>query len=447
MAVLLIGSTGNGKSTLGNFLLNPHEDHIFGKKQTFTTAQTTRPETQHVLGEKAKIKLANGTAVTWTIIDTPGLNESNEKDLQHMIQIIESVNEMQGVQACIIVIKFASKIDAQYKATLRYYSKLLPSLFERNVLVVLTEFATDARSEALRKKQGIDVDQIIWDTIHEVVDNTNLSYNPQVFLIDCLPYDDNERESHLKERDGLLDFIAKFRPTKPGSLKVAKTDKIKIEDTKKIRSYEGEITGYNKRLQQTNEKAKDALEKTQNKEQEITDKEKYLERLNSILEYFDSSDTVLANSWNLQKKWKLWPVRQTQSFHVKSKWPVCGVQQRTNGHCEWIDFKETQYEVSGKVKGEFFRGLYATVELETEKRLKYAHEIKTTKERIHEVEQHQRSLVEHLKEIQERYYDYIKDIELLKIFIQEKRELIKGLSSDYMSLEEAHQRLLALKED
>ena len=30
-----------------------------------------------------------------------------------------------------------------------------------------------------------------------------------------------------------------------------------------------------------------------------------------------------------------------------------------------------------KVKGEIFRGLFAIVELKTEKRLKYAHEIKT----------------------------------------------------------------------
>ena len=125
MAVLLVGSIGNGKSTLGNFLLNPHEDHIFGKKQTFKTAQTSRPETQHVLGE----------------------------------------------------------------------------------------------------------------------------------------------------------------------------------DTKRIQSYEGEITGYNKRLQQMNEKAKEALQKTQRKEQEITDKEKCLEHFNSNLKVYDSSNSngVIANSWNLKR--------------------------------------------------------------------------------------------------------------------------------------------------
>ena len=365
MAVLLIGSTGNGKSTLGNFLLNPNDDHIFGKKQSFKTAQTTRPETRNVLRRKTDLKLKNGLVVNWTIVDTPGLNESDDKDLHHMIQIIETVNEMKGVQACIIVNKFSSKIDAQYKATLNYYSKLLPSLFERNVLIVLTEFATDRRSEMLRQKQGIDVEQVQRDTVKEVVDHGGLSYDPVVFLMDCLPLEEDEKEANLQERDGLLEYIASLKPSMTGSLRVAKTERIKNEDARNIQSYEGEITGYNKRLQQTNEKAKEALEKTQKKEQEITDIDKSLHRLQAVVEYLDSSDTVVAKSWNLEKKWKIW--RQQQSFDLRSSWPICNVVRKTNGHCEWKDFKQTEYEVSGKVKGEYFRGLYASVELETMK--------------------------------------------------------------------------------
>ena len=38
MSILLIGSTGNGKSTLGSFLVNPEKEHIFGDNQTFKTA-------------------------------------------------------------------------------------------------------------------------------------------------------------------------------------------------------------------------------------------------------------------------------------------------------------------------------------------------------------------------------------------------------------------------
>ena len=443
MAVLLIGSTGNGKSTLGNFLINPDDDHIFGKKQTFKTAQTTRPETQNVLGKSAGIKLKSGNTVNWTIVDTPGLNESSVKDLHHMIQVIESVNEMKGVQACIIVIKFSSKIDAQYKATLQYYSKLLPSLFERNVLIVVTDFATDPRSVKLREKQSIDVDQVFRDTVREVVDNANLSYTPEIFGIDCLPMDSSERENNLHERDGILEYISELQPLNSVSLQVAKTDKIKADDEKKIESFEGEITGYNKRLQQTNEKAKEALQKTQTKEQEITDIDRDLERLQSLVNILDSSDTVIANSWNLEKKWKIWP--QSQTFEVKSKWPICNTQRRTNGHCEWYDYKETEYAVSGKVKGRFFRGLYATVELHTQKRLKYQHDIKAMKESIQQQQGHRHSLVEHLQEIVERYQEYINDIELLTTFIKEKRERITALSSDYMSLDEAYVRLIDMK--
>lgn len=35
------------------------------------------------------------------------------------------------------------KIDAQYKATVVYYRWLLPLLFEKNVIIVLTNFPTD----------------------------------------------------------------------------------------------------------------------------------------------------------------------------------------------------------------------------------------------------------------------------------------------------------------
>ena len=47
MAVLLIGSTGNGKSTLGNFILNPEDKHMYDD-QTFITARSNLPETQKV---------------------------------------------------------------------------------------------------------------------------------------------------------------------------------------------------------------------------------------------------------------------------------------------------------------------------------------------------------------------------------------------------------------
>ncbi len=56
---LLIGSTGNGKSTLGNFLIDPADRNIFDE-QLFRTARDSRPETQNVkIGLLDSIQMAN----------------------------------------------------------------------------------------------------------------------------------------------------------------------------------------------------------------------------------------------------------------------------------------------------------------------------------------------------------------------------------------------------
>ena len=96
-SLLMIGSTGNGKSTLGNFLLNPDDDHILGDKQAFKTAQTNVPQTQKV---QPQTFTHNGTL--FTVVDTPGLNESACKDLDHMIDIIKFLQTMKSVGACVL---------------------------------------------------------------------------------------------------------------------------------------------------------------------------------------------------------------------------------------------------------------------------------------------------------------------------------------------------------
>lgn len=138
VSLLMIGSTGNGKSTLGNFLLNPDDDHITGDNQAFKTAQTNVPQTQ-----KVDTKTFLHKESFFTVVDTPGLNESDDKDLEHMIDIIKLLQTMKSVGACVLCTKFDAKIDAQYRATIAYYRKLLPELFEKNVVVVMTSFATD----------------------------------------------------------------------------------------------------------------------------------------------------------------------------------------------------------------------------------------------------------------------------------------------------------------
>ena len=399
------------------------------------------PETQFV-----SMGLVQYKGKIYTIVDTPGLNESDTKDLKHMIEIVETLQAMESVVACVLVVKFNSKIDAQYKATVQYYRKLLPSLFETNVIIVMTDFATDDRSIKLRERQGIDVEQIKRNTVREIVENGSLEYDPLLFTIDCLPVEDEEQRLNRSIRLAIFSKLASQKPMPTKILMVAKTASLKREDNEKIKSYEGEITGYNKRLQQANIRATEALEKIQSKEQDVTEKEKQLTGLQEDLSDKDSSEQTSIATWSVSEEWKLfrWLSR---SFEKTTSCEIESVDKWTNGHCEWNDFVQTKYGVEGKIEGKFMRGIYASLTLLASKRKKYAKEITSLRQQITAVEEQRQYLKEHLNEVRDRYKEYTADIKLLEQFIEEKRVLINVLVSDYMPLDEARTRLGSLQQD
>lgn len=444
MAILLIGSTGNGKSTFGNFILNPEDKHMFDQ-QSFTTARSNMPQTQNVTTGSTLIPVKGHgkDGVPLTVIDTPGLNESAAHDLRHMIGVIKELQNVQEVKACVLVVKFNSKIDMQYKATVQYYSRLLPFLFERNIVIAMTDFATDERSVALRRRQRIDVEQVKSNAVREIVESGGLSYSPTLFTIDCLPLSEEEKKYSLSVRKAILAYIFSLEPIKAGCLMVAKTPFLKEEDTQQIRKLEGEINGYNRRLKQVNDHAKEALDKMQRREQEITSTTGELESFKTELADKDTSDTVIAQNWSVNEEWRFvqW---LTKEFDVRSKWSIRGVKRWSNGHCEWKDYEEYSHRVKGKLEGNFMRGLYATIALETTKREKYETEINELRQRVREREMVLQSMIKHRNEIREHYKEHTEQLQLLEEFIRERRKEIKALSGDVMSIKEALRRLESL---
>ena len=240
IAVLLIGSTGNGKSTLGNYMLDPER-----QVKHFKTAKANKPETQNTQSKcttlrGASIEDLGYSSIDLTVIDTPGLNESDAADVKHTTGMVENLKKLKEIAACILVIKFRTKIDAQYKRTIEYYAKHLPSIFEKNMFVVMTDYATDPRSVAIRKQEGIDAKQIEDNTKTEIVQCVGLSFSkkPMIFMLDCIPYGPDESKNSLSVRNAILKHILSYQQLKLTASVMAKTEHLLKKDSEQEKKYE-----------------------------------------------------------------------------------------------------------------------------------------------------------------------------------------------------------------
>ena len=485
MAVLLIGSTGNGKSTLGNFLFDPSpnakeyfevvtdnlpkthtckvvtfsvkyrqsqgrgssrdiqnsransEDSSSAKSSQSkgTGGTTTSPG---LLGKIAKAIGVKNEEVTGslTVIDTPGINESKEKDLECMTDLVTTLKEQQTIRACIFVMKFSVKIDQQYRDTIKCYSTLLPSLFSQNCLIVLTHYATDKRSEILRRKKSFNYDSFVKNIKEEIKKSSGIRSTPIVFSIDSVPFEDELRKSR-SVRDAMLSYIFSLKEVHLKEFRVAKTRVLQSEDREEINAHREKING---KLLKESENAKEALLELQSKGEAIATIKTNLSKQEESLRNKDSDDLVTAHVWSVDDEWKFFKW-QEKEFDETSKYEIHGVKRWTNGHCRWKEFIHEGNRVHGVVEGEFMYGLHASITLETKKRIKYAEDIENLKNNIKllGIELHEAEVAK--EECSKKYSKIDREKSTLEKCIQEKKELIECLSLDTMTLEQAKARL------
>ena len=110
--LLLVGETGNGKSSLGNFILN---------RKVFSVSDNPQAETKITRGE-----YGIGDTKDIFVIDTPGLQDSEGADKEHLVQMVEYIKKNPGLQAIFIIFNFHQPRFPLYIQTL---IKLLCNIF------------------------------------------------------------------------------------------------------------------------------------------------------------------------------------------------------------------------------------------------------------------------------------------------------------------------------
>jgi len=225
----LFGSTGSGKSALGNFLLDPRDAHIF-EEQTFATGESSESCT-------FECKVADsGSGVQ--IIDTPGLQESHDRDLAHVIDVVKSLRELQSMHMVVLVKRLDARLDQPWRDTVLFYQELCGEAFD-NVIVVLTGF--DRGQSRRQQAFGDQKAQKIAQTADESQALLQLKSRPQVFILDSMPETDEEFEASLEVRRQILRHAVRCKPAKLSELTVPKTAPLRQQDDLEMGRLEGQI--------------------------------------------------------------------------------------------------------------------------------------------------------------------------------------------------------------
>ena len=103
--LVILGATGDGKSSLGNFILN--------KKDLFRVSDDPDSETKETIGNSG----VDGSENVF-VIDTPGLQDTRASDKKHIINMVNYVKKHKDIQAIIVVFNFNQDRFAPYLKTM-----------------------------------------------------------------------------------------------------------------------------------------------------------------------------------------------------------------------------------------------------------------------------------------------------------------------------------------
>lgn len=139
--IIVLGETGNGKSQFCNVVL---------QKKVFTVSDDTRSETKETKGS-----FSQNDAKKIFLIDTPGLQDSEGIDKEHLKQLISYVKEQTHLQAVLIIYNFHQpRFPLNIKTMIKLLCNAFPQTdFWKHLGLVFTRFYDYARKTEKVKRE------------------------------------------------------------------------------------------------------------------------------------------------------------------------------------------------------------------------------------------------------------------------------------------------------